>query len=125
MDDDLRYMHTEEEFGELLFALVSRAQRNGLDAERALRSYIASTPAAWGYLDSAFSDELHRVPFEGVPCTNATIASGAYPARRGLNLVTNGPPKGHVARFIRWIRTDRVARRDHATRYIPVDPSST
>ena len=39
MDDDLRYMHTEEEFGELLFALVSRAQRNGLDAERALRSY--------------------------------------------------------------------------------------
>ena len=40
MDDDLRYMHTEEEFGELLFALVCRAQRNGLDAERALRSYI-------------------------------------------------------------------------------------
>lgn len=40
MDDDLRYMHTEEDFGELLFALVCRAQRNGLDAERALRSYI-------------------------------------------------------------------------------------
>lgn len=40
MEDDLRYMHTEEEFGELLFALVCRAQRNGLDAERALRSYI-------------------------------------------------------------------------------------
>ena len=29
----------EEEFGELLFTLVSRAQRNGLDPERALRSY--------------------------------------------------------------------------------------
>ena len=40
MENDLRYMHTEEEFGELLFALVCRAQRNGLDAERALRSYI-------------------------------------------------------------------------------------
>ena len=40
MDDNLRYMHTEEDFGELLFALVCRAQRNGLDAERALRSYI-------------------------------------------------------------------------------------
>ena len=40
MDDDLRYMHNEEDFGELLFALVCRAQRNGLDAERALRSYI-------------------------------------------------------------------------------------
>ena len=39
MEDDLRYMHTEEEFGELIFALVSRAQRNGLDPERALRSY--------------------------------------------------------------------------------------
>ena len=40
MDDDLRYMHTEEELGELLFALVCRAQRNGLDAERALRTCI-------------------------------------------------------------------------------------
>ena len=39
MEDDLRYMHNEEDFGELLFALVSRAQRNGLDPERALRSY--------------------------------------------------------------------------------------
>ena len=39
MEDDLRYMRNEEDFGELLFALVSRAQRNGLDPERALRSY--------------------------------------------------------------------------------------
>ena len=48
MDDDLRHMHTEEEFSGLLFALVSRAQRNGPDAERAPafvhRRYIAHIP---------------------------------------------------------------------------------
>lgn len=39
MDDDLPYMTNERDLGELLFTLVCRAHRNGLDAERALRSY--------------------------------------------------------------------------------------
>lgn len=39
IDDDLPYMTNEEDLGELLFAHVCRAHRNGLDAERALRDY--------------------------------------------------------------------------------------
>ena len=35
---------------------------------------------------------LHAIPYEGVPCTRATIRSGAYPARRPLGFVTRGRP---------------------------------
>ena len=51
-----------------------------------VRDYVAPTPAAWGYVDLAFTRGLHIVPYEGVPCTRATIVSGAYPARRPLGL---------------------------------------
>ena len=39
MTDDLPSMLREEDFGELLFTLVCRAKQNGLDSERALRTY--------------------------------------------------------------------------------------
>jgi phosphate transport system substrate-binding protein len=85
-----------------------------------LRDYVRVTPNAWGYVDLAFAGELHVVPFEGIPCTRATVASGAYPARTELGFVTRGRPTGRVARFIRWVRSSRKARRVIATRYVPV-----
>ena len=39
LDDDLPFTYSEEEFGELLFFACVRARQNGLDAERALRTY--------------------------------------------------------------------------------------
>jgi ABC-type phosphate transport system substrate-binding protein len=56
------------------------------------RDFIESAPAAWGYVDSGFTAGLHVVPYEGVNCTRATIASGAYVARRPLAFVTRGRP---------------------------------
>lgn len=85
-----------------------------------LRGFVRATPSAWGYVDLAFAGGLHVVPFDGVPCTRANVASGAYPARTELGFVTRGRPKGRVARFIRWVRSSRKARRVIATRYIPV-----
>jgi phosphate transport system substrate-binding protein len=85
-----------------------------------MRDFVKVTPNAWGYVDLAFAAELHVVPFEGIPCTRATVASGAYPARTELGFVTRGQPKGRVARFIRWVRGSRNARRVIATRYVPV-----
>jgi phosphate transport system substrate-binding protein len=84
-----------------------------------MRNFIRVTPGALGYLDVAFTAGLHAVPYEGVPCTRATIRSGAYPARRPLGLVTRGRPRGAVARFLRWIARSRTARRVIATRYAP------
>jgi ABC-type phosphate transport system substrate-binding protein len=85
-----------------------------------MRDFIKVTPHAWGYVDLAFAGELHVVAFEGTPCTRATVASGAYPALTELGYVTRGAPKGRVARFIRWVRSSRKARRVIATRYVPV-----
>jgi phosphate transport system substrate-binding protein len=86
---------------------------------RAVRAFVLATPGAAAYVDFAFQRGLHAVPYEGVPCTRATIASGAYPARRQLSLVTRGRPRGAAARFMRWLRTSAVARRVIATRYVP------
>jgi phosphate transport system substrate-binding protein len=85
-----------------------------------VRDFIKVTPNAWGYLDLAVARELHVVPFEGTPCTRATVASGAYPALTELGFVTRGRPKGRVGRFVRWVRSSRKARRVIATRYVPI-----
>ena len=85
-----------------------------------VRDYIRETPAALGYIDLAYTGELHSVPYEGVPCTRATVRSGAYPARRPLSFVTRGRPRGEVRRFLRWIRRSKTARRVVATRYVPL-----
>jgi phosphate transport system substrate-binding protein len=85
-----------------------------------VRDFISVTPGAWGYIDLFFATQLHRVPYEGVPCTRAAIGDGTYPARVQLSLVTKGAPRGAVAGFLRWVRTSRTARRVIATRYLPV-----
>jgi phosphate transport system substrate-binding protein len=85
-----------------------------------MRDYVRSTPAAFGYVDLAYAGELHAIPYEGVPCTRATVRSGAYPARRPLGFVTRGRPRGETKRFLRWLRRSRTARRVIATRYVPV-----
>jgi phosphate transport system substrate-binding protein len=85
-----------------------------------IRDYVRATPAAWGYVDLAFTGGLHVVPFDGVRCDRAAVATGAYPGRRDLAFVTRGAPRRAAARFIRWVRTSRVARRVIATRYVPL-----
>jgi phosphate transport system substrate-binding protein len=85
-----------------------------------MRDFIRVTPNAWGYVDLAFSEELHAIPYEGIPCTRRTVASGAYPARTEFGFVTKGRPEGAVRRFIRWVRRSGKARRVIATRYVPV-----
>jgi len=85
-----------------------------------VRDFVRATPAAWGYVDIAFTASLHVVPYEGVGCTRATVAAGTYPGRRELSFVTAGRPRPAAARFIRWVRTSRTARRVIATRYVPV-----
>ena len=84
------------------------------------RDYVERTPAAFAYLDLAFTAPVHPIAYEGVACTRATIRDGSYPASRPIGVVTAGRPKPALRRFLRWARTDRTARRVIATRYIPV-----
>jgi ABC-type phosphate transport system substrate-binding protein len=89
-----------------------------------MRDFIKVTPDAWGYVDLAFAGDLHVVPFDGITCSRATVADGTYAARTEYGFVTRGTPRGRVARFIRWVRTAKKARRVMATRYVPVRASS-
>jgi phosphate transport system substrate-binding protein len=87
-------------------------------ASSQMRDFIAATPGALGYLDFQYTATLHAVPYEGIPCTRATILAGTYPARRPLGIVTRGAPKGDLKRFLAWIRRDATAKRVIATRYV-------
>ena len=92
-----------------------------LASETQVRDYIGQTPAAFGYLDRALTGTLHVAAFDGVGCTRAAIRGGTYPAGRPLGVVTRGPPRGALARFLRWARSSRIARRVIATRYLPLE----
>jgi len=87
-------------------------------ASSQVRDFVAATPAAFGYVDLEFARRLHAVPYEGIPCTRATIKDGTYPARRTLGFVTRGRPRAALARFLRWIDTDATAHRVIASRYV-------
>jgi phosphate transport system substrate-binding protein len=87
-------------------------------ASAQVRDFVAATPSAIAYVDLEFARALHAVPYQGVPCNRATVSAGVYPARRTLGFVTRGRPKGALARFLRWVRTDATARRVIRTRYL-------
>jgi phosphate transport system substrate-binding protein len=84
------------------------------------RDFVERTPPAFAYMDFAFTRPVHAIPYQGVPCTRATIRDGSYPATRPIGIVTVGRPKGALRRFLRWARTSRTARRVIATRYVPI-----
>jgi phosphate transport system substrate-binding protein len=87
-------------------------------ASSQMRDFIAGTPSALGYLDFQYTASLHAVPYEGIPCTRATILAGTYPARRPLGIVTRSRPKGDLKRFLDWVRRDATAKRVIAKRYV-------
>lgn len=82
------------------------------------RDLIQATPGAFGYVDLALAGPLHKLTYEGVPCTRETVRAGTYPAQRPLGVVTRGKPKGALKRFLRWVATSRKARSVIATRYV-------
>ncbi len=82
------------------------------------RDFVEATPAAFGYMDLAATGPVHAIPYEGHPCTRATVGDGSYPARRPLGIVTHGQPKRAVRQFLRWIRTSRAAQRVLNRHYI-------
>lgn len=85
-----------------------------------LRAFVAATPNAWGYVDLAFAGGLHAVPFQGVACDRGTVSSRAYPGTYDLSFVTRARPSRATARFIRWVRTSKVARRAIQMRFVSV-----
>jgi phosphate transport system substrate-binding protein len=57
------------------------------------RDYVERTPTAFAYMDFAFTRPVHAIPYQGVPCTRATIRNGSHPATRPIGIVTVGRPR--------------------------------
>ncbi len=79
-----------------------------------VRDFVLATPTAWGYVDLAFTGGLNLVAYDGIPCS----PYAPYPARREFGVVTRGPPRGEVARFLRWVARDATAQRVITTRHV-------
>jgi phosphate transport system substrate-binding protein len=83
-----------------------------------IRGFVEQTPGAFGYADLGLTAPVHRVAYQGVPCTRTTVRRGIYPAQRPLGVVTRGRPRGALARFLRWAAHSRTARRVISSRYV-------
>lgn len=72
----------------------------------AVKSRVASTPAAIGFLGLGFVDgSVKAVSVEGVAPTVASVKDGTYPISRPLFMYTNGQPKGAVKQFVELNQT--------------------
>jgi phosphate transport system substrate-binding protein len=69
-----------------------------------VRTTIATTPNAIGYLSFGFLDDSVRVvPIGGVEPTVANVKNGSYPIVRPLNMLTNGAPGALADAFISYV----------------------
>jgi len=67
----------------------------------AIKSRVASTPAAISYIGLGFVDSsVKAVLVDGVEADVRTVKNGTYPITRPLFMYTNGNPTGAVKQFI-------------------------
>ena len=67
----------------------------------AVKSRVASTPAAIGFVGMGFVDgSVKALHVDGVEPDVKTVKSGTYPVSRPLFMYTNGQPTGIVKQFI-------------------------
>jgi phosphate transport system substrate-binding protein len=71
---------------------------------------VADVPTAITYLSPSTAEEVHLVPFNGVPCTRSNVESGRYPASTSLYWITKGEPKRATKKFLDWVETSPRAR---------------
>jgi phosphate transport system substrate-binding protein len=69
-----------------------------------VRTTVATTPNAIGYLSFGFLDDSVRpVPVDHVDPTVANVKNGSYPIVRPLNMLTNGAPTELAGAFISYV----------------------
>lgn len=70
----------------------------------AVRTTVATTPDAIGYIGFGYVDKsVKALVFDGVELTAATAASKQYPLVRPLNMLVKGTPKPEVQAWLDWI----------------------
>ncbi len=74
------------------------------DSNGAVRSAIATTPGAIGYVDAAYVDKtVKALKYEGVAFSIDAVSSGKYPVYTTGRMFTKGQPTGAVKAFIDYV----------------------
>lgn len=94
---------------------ASQKASNGL-----VQSAVRSNKNAIGYVDFKFTSGTSAARYKGVACSLRNAKAGTYPGVRSFWMVTRGKPKGQTAKFIKWIRKDKKAKKIVGTNWVPV-----
>ncbi|HTU93184.1 MAG TPA: phosphate ABC transporter substrate-binding protein [Gemmataceae bacterium] len=81
------------------------------DSEQGIQA-VASRPGAIAYVSCSRAETvganvpIRALPSEGIAPTTENVRDGTYPLSRQLQLVTRDPPKGLIAEFIEYARSN-------------------
>jgi len=94
-------------------------------SEGVLEQDVANDPHSIGFLSNYRADQgtVYPVPYNGVACTRANVASGQYTAVARFYEVTRGPAGGVAGQFISWITHSKAARKIISTQWVPIKAS--
>jgi phosphate transport system substrate-binding protein len=98
-----------------VFGGASQKTSNGL-----IQQVVKSDPAAIGYVSLFFTQGVHAVPYQGVPCTLRNAKSGQYGGSRNFYMVTRGAPRGAAKAWISWITHSAAAAAVIGTDWVPL-----
>lgn len=98
-----------------LSSVVAAKPSNGL-----VEQTVKSDPNAIGYVSLDFTGGVNPVAYNGVACTLSNAKSGKYAAVRNFWMVTRGVPQGAIAKYIKWVRTNKVAKKIVRTHWINI-----
>ena len=74
------------------------------DSNGAVRSAIASTPVAIGYVDSAYADDsVKTLKYNGVEYKPENVVNRTYPVYSTPRMITKGEPSGATKQFIEFV----------------------
>ncbi len=93
------------------------------DSNGALRTAVATTPGAIGYVDAAYASPAIKVlSYNGEKYSIDNVQNGKYPIYALGRMYTKGEPKGAVKAFIDFVKSDEFQKQyvqDNS--FIPMD----
>lgn len=98
-----------------IFSGATRKASNGL-----IQSSVRGDGSGVGYVSLAFTEGVHNIPYQGIPCTLRNAKSGQYGGLRSFYFVTRGAPAGAAKRWINWIKNNAKAKRITAREWVPL-----
>jgi phosphate transport system substrate-binding protein len=98
-----------------LSTTMAQKASNGL-----VQQSVKSDPNGIGYVSLAFTGGVHTASYNGVPCTLRNAKSGQYGGVRNFFMVTRGPAKGVMAKWVKWVAKNPTAQQIVATDWVPL-----